>query len=173
MNTPLFRSILAFSLGAAFTATAQAEIFRPNTARDLLLGAAAGAVIGHQSGRTAEGAIIGATVGALVSEAVREANRPSQCTTYVQNGVTYSSPTVIADAPTVGYAPQERVVYVQQPTQVVYVPTPQVVYYSEPTVIYSRPHYYRPYYAPVRFYISDHRRHDDYHDGHRHGDRRH
>lgn len=38
-----------------------------STSRDTLLGAIAGAIIGHQNGRTAEGAVIGAGAGLLVN----------------------------------------------------------------------------------------------------------
>lgn len=60
-------TLLIAALGSAFMLANCAEPAGPNTQRGIatgaLLGAAAGGIIGHQSGRALEGAAIGAAAG--------------------------------------------------------------------------------------------------------------
>ena len=58
---------LVIPLAVAMALPLKAQQFQPNIARDSLFGAIAGAVIGHQSGHLAEGALLGAGAGAVIS----------------------------------------------------------------------------------------------------------
>ena len=66
------KSLALLALASAFLGTS-CQNYGPNANRDAatgaLIGAGAGAIIGHQSGRTLEGAAIGAAGGAVVGGA--------------------------------------------------------------------------------------------------------
>jgi hypothetical protein len=130
--------LLALSLAAAGVSSAHAQLFQPTLARDTVLGAVAGALIGgHNHDRWAEGAAIGAAAGALVGATVDQ----PRAVVYRQAPVT-----VITPAPVVAQAPQ--VVYVEPaaPVRVVRVvqPAPVVYYAPAPVVVV----------APTRYYVS-------------------
>jgi len=58
--------LLSLVCAAGLTATAQAQLFRPQIANDVLIGGVAGALIGENNHhRAAEGALIGAAAGYL------------------------------------------------------------------------------------------------------------
>jgi uncharacterized protein YcfJ len=66
--TTLFSAVLVTTLAGA---SAQAQVFRPETVRGAVLGGAAGAVLAHNdSGRTWEGAAYGAAAGAVLGSAI-------------------------------------------------------------------------------------------------------
>jgi Glycine zipper len=128
------KTLLAWGVVGLAAIPVQAQAIRPAVVQGAVLGGAAGAVIGHNSGRhTGEGAVIGALAGALIGTAVDRGNRT-----------------------TVVYAPAPQPVYCPPPvaTQVVYVQTPTVVYSTgycppspPPTVVV-----YRSAPAPVVVY---------------------
>ena len=136
---------LLLTLAASLALPVQAQYYQSNTVRDTtLLGAVAGAVIGHNNGRhAAEGALLGAIVGYGVGSL-------AQAPSCEPSGYTR------AEAyPSVTYAPQaqQRVVYVERSCQpapaVVYVTPARPVYRPSvvvlpvaPRVVISRPYVY-------------------------------
>lgn len=113
--------------------TAHAQVFQPQTARNILIGSVAGAIIGENNDRPLEGALIGAAAGALWSAATVNSHQPA-----------YAPPVPAAPVASV-WAPAPRPVVVvtppcpPAPRIVVHHPVkvvrPRVVHHSRPVVI--------------------------------------
>jgi hypothetical protein len=99
--------ILSILCAAGVTVTAQAQIFRPEIANDVLIGGIAGAIIGNNNHhRTAEGALIGATAGYLWGVATTPPSQPAYAPP-VPVASYYSAPSYgyVTPAPAIIYAP--------------------------------------------------------------------
>ena len=96
---------LSLLCAAGVAVTAQAQIFRPQIANDVLIGGVAGAIIGNNNHhRTAEGALIGAAAGYLWGVATTPPAQPAYAPPVpVLAGYGYASyaepATVCVDAP--------------------------------------------------------------------------
>jgi ABC-type nickel/cobalt efflux system permease component RcnA len=102
--------------------TANAQVFEPQAARNILIGSVAGAIIGENNDKPLEGALIGAAAGALWSAATANPSQPA-----------YAPP-----------VPAVRSVCVPAPRPVVVVapvcpPVPKVVKVVRPRVVHPRP----------------------------------
>lgn len=131
--------LLSLTCVTGLVASAGAQVFQPQTARNILVGSIAGAIIGENNDKPLEGALIGAAAGALWSAATvpSDYNR-SYAPPVPQAPVVYTSPTcepvcepaprvvVVAPAPC---DPPRRTVIVQRPVVVVdpYCPPPRRV----------------------------------------------
>jgi len=132
MKTLLLSLLASFSLAA----TAQAQILRPQTASNVLIGGVAGAIIGeHNNHHAAEGALIGATAGYLWSAATTPPSQPSYAPTVTEYR---SSAPVVVERPCGHTAP--TTVIVERPV-VVYRDAPQRVIYVTPAPVYWGPYY--------------------------------
>lgn len=113
---------------AALTVSASAQIFRPQTARNVLIGGVAGAIIGeHNDHRAVEGAAIGAAAGyvwSLATEPRRECSSPVP----VVCAPAREEQVVVVPA---RCAPPVRTVIVERPVVVRSCPPPPVVVYRE------------------------------------------
>jgi len=112
-------TLLSLAL-AVLTVSASAQVFQPKTARNVLIGGIAGAVIGEHNDRPVEGAVIGAAAG-LVWSAATGADRYS----YHEPSVpVYTRGRVIVAPPIC--EPPRRVVVIRPPVLVVPAP-PRVI----------------------------------------------
>ncbi|PTY07248.1 hypothetical protein DB347_08040 [Opitutaceae bacterium EW11] len=154
--------LLSLTCAALTTASVHAQVFQPQTARNILIGSVAGAIIGENNHHQAlEGAAIGAAAGYIWSAATqapaREYAPPVPVTTTCEPRVVYTEPAcpppVCVERPVVVVRP--RVVVVAPP------PAPVVIYREAPRyhhrerVVYVAPadgHGHREYYygRPVR-----------------------
>ncbi|WP_138223075.1 glycine zipper domain-containing protein [Nibricoccus aquaticus] len=66
--------LLSLTCVTGLVASAGAQVFQPQTARNILVGSIAGAVIGENNDKPLEGALIGAAAGALWSAATVPSN---------------------------------------------------------------------------------------------------
>ncbi|MFT3781166.1 MAG: glycine zipper domain-containing protein [Nibricoccus sp.] len=137
--------ILALLCAAGLTSAARAEIFRPTTAANVLVGGIAGALIGENNNHhAAEGALIGATAGYLWSKAT-EPSQPSYAPPVPQG--TWTQPTWESyDAPRTVVVQQPVVVQPCAPTFVYRQAPRRVVYVAPAPVVYCGPGYYSPRY---------------------------
>lgn len=124
---------------AALTLSASAQVFQPNTARNVLIGSIAGAVIGENNDRPVEGAVIGAAAGYAWSVATG-ADRDRAYAPPVP--VHYRERVVVTPAP-ICEPPRRRVVVVERPVIVV-PPPPRVIVHSHRHHP-RRGHYHRVY----------------------------
>jgi hypothetical protein len=100
--------ILSVLCAAGLTATAGAQIFRPQIANDVLIGGVAGAIIGNNNHhRTAEGALIGAAAGYLWGVATTPPSQPTYAPPVPIASSYYSAPRYgyVTPAPTIVYSP--------------------------------------------------------------------
>jgi hypothetical protein len=142
--------LLSLTCVTGLVASAGAQVFQPQTARNILIGSIAGAIIGENNDKPLEGALIGAAAGGLwsaVTVPARE-NRP------------YAPP--VPAAPVYYHEsrsscePQRRVVVVAPPRCE---PSPRVVVVRRPPVVVVD-----PYCGPTRHVSNRHRHHDRRHD---------
>jgi len=133
--------LLSLACAAGLTVTAQAQIFRPQIANDVLIGGVAGAIIGENNHHhAAEGALIGAAAGYLWGEATTPPAQPA-----------YAPPVPVVAS--YGYGPRA---IVSAPCGYGYVaPAPAVVVYG-PSVMYRHPARRAVYYAPAPAYWGPH-----------------
>jgi hypothetical protein len=111
--------LLSCILAAGLASSARAQLFGPETARNVLLGGIIGAVIGDNSHhQAAAGAVIGATAGYLWSQATVPAGQPVAVAP--ARAIVYSQPQVVYEQPQVVYA-EAPVVY-SEPRAVVLIP---------------------------------------------------
>ena len=135
--------------------SAQAEGFPSNTVGGAAIGAAAGAVIGNNTGgqHTGRGAAIGAVAGALIGLAIDQQSgsrryqypEPARCSS--QPEVVYVQP-----APVYQYPVYQQVVLPPNPVIIYQQVQPNVIYvnsYSQP-VVYCQPSY-GSYYGRPRY----------------------
>jgi len=129
--------LLSLLCAAGLAGSAQAQIFRPQVANDMLIGGVAGAIIGNNNHhRTAEGALIGAAAGYLWGVATTPSAQP-----------TYAPPVPAAayySAPCYGYVS----------------PAPTIIY--APSVGYRHSYGRRAVYAPAPAYWGRHYRYSSY-----------
>jgi len=127
--------LLSLACAVGFTATAQAQLFRPQIANDVLIGGVAGALIGdHNHHRALEGAAIGAAAGYLWGVATTPREQPA-----------YAPPVPVVAGYGYGYAPEP--VYVEAPL-VVSAWGPRYGGYGN----YHRPVHYVGYYGRAHSY---------------------
>jgi len=145
MNTRLL--LLSLTCGAGLAVDARAQLFGPETSRNILLGGIAGAIIGNNSHhRAAEGALIGATAGYLWSAATVPQDRRGQAS-YSRRDYPSRQVVVATDQ----CEPAREVVVVREqscppPLRVVYVRRHRS---HHERVVYVRPH------ARERVYVYD------------------
>ena len=144
--------LLSLICAAGLSATAQAQILRPQVANNVLLGGIAGAIIGENNNHhAAEGALIGAAAGYLWSAATTPPRQPA-----------YAPPVPVVSS--YGYGPRA---IVSAPCDYGYVtPAPTVVVYG-PSVAYRHPYrrvvYATPapvYWGPQYYSYRGHDRHN-------------
>jgi opacity protein-like surface antigen len=145
--------LLSLVCAAGLTATAQAQLFRPQTASNVLLGGVAGAIIGeHNNHHAAEGAAIGAAAGYLWSVATTPPRQPAYAPPVPVVSGYYRSTAIIQ--PPCGYV-------TAAPTVVTCAPT--VVYRRQPhRVVYVAP---APLFLGPRYYVSSGYRYNNHHRG--------
>jgi hypothetical protein len=131
--------LLSLTCVTGLVASAGAQVFQPQTARNILVGSIAGAIIGENNDKPLEGALIGAAAGALWSAAtVPSSNNRAYAPPVPQTPVYYESsygepvyqptpPRVLVVAPRCD--PPRRTVIAQRPVVVVdpYCPPPHQV----------------------------------------------
>lgn len=132
--------LLSLTCVTGLVASAEAQVFQPQTARNILVGSIAGAIIGENNDKPLEGALIGAAAGALWSAATVPSTNSRvyappvpQAPVYYQTS--YYEPPVCAPAPRVVVVapprcdPPRRPVVVCRPPVVVvnHCPPPRVV----------------------------------------------
>ena len=119
--------LLSVTCAALTTISAHAEIFRPDTARNMIIGGIAGAIIGDHNDHAAEGAVIGAAAGYLFTAATD--SRRGYCEPAVP---VYCEPRrparVVVVEPPRCPPPVRRVVVVERPAPRPCPPPPVVIY---------------------------------------------
>ena len=132
--------LLSLLCAAGLSATAQAQIFRPQVANSVLLGGIAGAIIGENNHHhAAEGALIGAAAGYLWGEATTP-RQPSYAPPLpVATGCGYG-PRAIISSPC-GYGTPAPAVVVYGSSVGYRHPVRRAVYVA-PAPVYWGPHYY-------------------------------
>jgi Glycine zipper len=126
--------LLSLTCVAGLVASAGAQVFQPQTARNILVGSIAGAIIGENNDKPLEGALIGAAAGAVWSAVTVPSNDRSYAppvpqapvyreTTYYPEPVCRPEPArVVVVAPRCD--PPRRTVVVHRPPVVVVDPCP-------------------------------------------------
>ena len=150
--------LLSLTCVAGLVASADAQVFQPQTARNILVGSIAGAIIGENNDRPLEGALIGAAAGAAWSAVTvpsRYDNRayappvPSEpvyyeSSSYRESGYRHGSGRVVVVAPPRCEPPRRTVVVVDPcpPPRRVVVHSHGNHYHHRRAVVVRQPSYY-------------------------------
>ena len=146
--------ILSLTCMAGLAVSADAQVFQPKTARNILVGSIAGAIIGENNDKPLEGALIGAAAGALWSAATVPARETPA----------YAPP--VPAAPVYRESSYRESVCAPAPARVVVIAPPRcdpprrTVVVRAPVVVVD------PYCAPPRRVVRPPHHH---HHSHRHG----
>lgn len=127
---------LSLACAAGLGVSAQAQVFQPSTARDVLIGGIAGAIIGDNNHHhAAEGAAIGAVAGYVFNQLTQ----PGACLPAARTVVVQAPPVCRPVERVVVQRPicvsERRVVVVERP---VCQPPPRVVYVTPRVPVYHR-----------------------------------
>jgi hypothetical protein len=144
--------LLSLTCVTGLVASADAQVFQPQTARNILIGSIAGAIIGENNDKPLEGALIGAAAGGLWSAVTVPARDNRSYAPPVPSAPVYYQSSQVCEPP-------RRVVVVAPPRCA---PAPRVVVVQRPIVVVD------PYCPPPRRVVGHHHHHQRSHH-HHHG----
>jgi opacity protein-like surface antigen len=136
--------LLSLLCAAGLSAAAQAQIFRPQIANDVLIGGVAGAIIGENNHHhAAEGALIGAAAGYLWGAATTSPSQPTYAPP-VPVSSSYGLRTIISAPCGYGYATPAPTVVVYG-SSIGYRHPVRRAFYGAPAPMYWGSHYHYSY----------------------------